>query len=121
MSAAEGEGQDNEASLDGGGIVGASATRLDFINQTGSSVDIFWVDTASESRSDLVFYARMRTGDNWSCDTHIGHEWVACIADTSEEIGRWLASRSLPLVVLLPKSKDTVMSDGVGRKDHESS
>jgi hypothetical protein len=21
----------------------------------------------------MIFYARMRSGDNWSCDTHVGH------------------------------------------------
>ena len=93
----------------------ASATRLDFINQTGQLVDILWIDNGAcidDGGDGMVFYARMRTGDNWSCDTHIGHQWVASAADTGEELGRWVASRSLPLVVLLPGMVRTRVEGG---------
>ena len=40
----EDEGGGGDGGVGGGGGAGDLATRLDFINQTGSDVDIFWVD-----------------------------------------------------------------------------
>jgi len=49
----------------------------------------------------MIFYATLRPNENWCVDTSLGHQWVA-YDDDRVELGRWIASRSLPLVVFLP-------------------
>jgi len=52
----------------------------------------------------MIFYATLRPNENWCVDTSLGHQWVA-YDDDRVELGRWIASRSLPLVVFLPGKK----------------
>ena len=57
----------------------------------------------TDGMGGLTWYATLRPNENWCVDTSVGHQWVAISDEDNEEIGRWIATRSLPLVVLLPK------------------
>ena len=87
-------------------------TRLDFMNRTDKEVHVYWYDPYAEGAAEgegkelggVVFYATLRPNENWCVDTSLGHQWVA-YDDDRVELGRWVASRSLPLVVFLPGQK----------------
>ena len=98
-------------------------TRLDFMNRReDTSIHLYWFDpfavevmeeddgvnsddlTSAEyyALRGMYWYATLKIGENWCVDTSVGHQWIA-VDDNQDEVGRWIASRSLPLVVMLPE------------------
>ena len=87
--------------------VDSGATRVDFINESGEAVDLFW----ENDDGSLIHYAKLMHGDQWNVDTTVGHRWVgyqscsesidASANQTAPvEIGRWIANRSSPLIII---------------------
>jgi hypothetical protein len=107
----EDDGDDGDDEYDARMNEDTRTTRLDFMNRRNTDTHVYWYDpyyavqnkSSNEMESQgMIYYATLRPNENWCVDTSIGHQWVAYDHDHQNEIGRWIASRSLPLVVFLP-------------------